>query len=271
MLGGAGDDVLSGGRPAETRQSIADASLDDSGGDTLLGGAGADTLDGGVGADRLNGGTGADDMIGGAGNDLYWADEAGDRTIEAAGGGTDAVRVTLTAWTLAPHVESLIYAGGSAFLGSGNDLANRIAGEDGADTLYGHAGNDLLRRGGGDDLFSGGAGSDVLEGGAGADVFRWILPAERGDRIRDFAAGSDRLEISANGFGGGLTAGAPGDGRFISNDSGLATAGHGQFVYEADAGRLWWDANGTGNGMRVLLVILADQPVVTASDIVLIA
>ena len=55
LLGGAGDDVLTGGFRA----------------DSLAGGAGDDTLDGGWGDDSLEGGAGIDRLIGGPGDDIF--------------------------------------------------------------------------------------------------------------------------------------------------------------------------------------------------------
>jgi Ca2+-binding RTX toxin-like protein len=121
--------------------------------DTLYGGVGSDTLNGGAGNDTLDGGTGADIMIGGAGNDTYVVDDAGDVVSEAANGGTDTVRTSLTAYTLGLNVENLTFTGAAAFTGTGNALNNVITGGDG------------------DDILDGGAGADTLIGGAGNDTY----------------------------------------------------------------------------------------------------
>lgn len=63
-----------------------------------------------VGNDRdniLDGVTGADRMIGGAGNDVYYVDNLGDRTVELADEGSDAVQANIS-HTLADNVENLI-------------------------------------------------------------------------------------------------------------------------------------------------------------------
>ena len=62
-------------------------------------------------------------------------------------------------------------------------------------------GADRALAGAGADTLDGGAGRDVLAGGAGADVFRFSAvgdsTVEAADRIRDFADGADRIDLSA--------------------------------------------------------------------------
>lgn len=138
------------------------------GADRLLGGSGNDTLLGGSGLDTLDGGLGADSMEGGAGDDSYVVDNAGDVTIELAGGGHDRVTASLN-WTLGAEIERLTLSGTGNLTGTGNALDNRLDGNAGANTLDGGAGNDSLNGGAGNDVLLGGAGTDVLAGEAGAD------------------------------------------------------------------------------------------------------
>ena len=177
------------------------------GNDILSGGAGNDILSGSDGADQLNGGTGADSMTGGTGDDTYVVDNAGDRTIEAAGAGTDSVTTILTAYLLEANVENLTYTGTGAFSGTGNALANMITGAAGNDILVGGAGNDQLAGAGGNDILRGGVGADRLTGGAGIDTFDYNAINEGLDTITDFTrgAGGDRLDIHdvLVGFGAG--------------------------------------------------------------------
>ncbi|WP_161596933.1 M10 family metallopeptidase [Rhizobium glycinendophyticum] len=141
------------------------------GNDTLRGGASDDFLIGASGNDILDGGTGADNMNGGAGNDIYYVDDLGDLIIEAARGGTDTVRTTLDAYVLSSWLENLEYLGTGDFVGTGNELANRITGASGNDTLSGGLGNDTLIGGLGDDILDGGTGNDAMSGGAGNDTY----------------------------------------------------------------------------------------------------
>lgn len=141
------------------------------GNDTLRGGGGNDILIGGAGNDTLDGGTGSDQMTGGAGNDIYYVDALADVITEANKAGTDLVRTTLSAVTLASFLENLEYLGAGNFTGTGNELANRITGGAANDTLSGGAGSDTLLGGLGNDTLDGGAGNDKMTGGVGNDTY----------------------------------------------------------------------------------------------------
>ena len=96
-------------------------------------------------------------MIGGAGNDTYNVSNVGDVITEAAGGGTDTVRTTLSSYTLDANVENLTFTGAAGnFAGTGNALVNTITGGTGNDTLDGGKNT---------------TGVDTLVGGAGNDTY----------------------------------------------------------------------------------------------------
>jgi Ca2+-binding RTX toxin-like protein len=97
-------------------------------------------------------------------------DEVGDSVFEAAGGGTDLVRSSLT-WTLGADVENLTLIGSGAIDGTGNALANVITGNSADNRLDGGSGNDTLNGGAGNDTLDGGPGNDQLLGGAGDDLY----------------------------------------------------------------------------------------------------
>ncbi|MYM67519.1 type I secretion C-terminal target domain-containing protein [Pseudoduganella sp. FT55W] len=151
----------------------------------LTGNAAANTLTGGAGNDTLDGMAGADKLIGGTGNDVYKVENSGDSVTELAGQGTDRVETTLFKYTLGANVENLLYTGTLAFAGTGNELANSIAGSSGSDTLSGLAGDDVLSGGAGNDSLLGGDGADQLDAGTGSDVV-------------DGGAGSDTLGLLGN-------------------------------------------------------------------------
>ncbi|MBY3331084.1 RTX toxin [Rhizobium laguerreae] len=148
---------------------------------TGTGNALANRITGGAGNDLLDGGTGNDTLIGGAGNDIYVVDTASDVVTELASAGTDEIRTSLAAYSIATliNVENLSYTGSANFTGTGNALANRITGGAGHDTLNGGAGADIMIGGAGDDTYIvDNAGDSVAENaGAGTDTVRTILAA----------------------------------------------------------------------------------------------
>ncbi|WP_232628224.1 FG-GAP-like repeat-containing protein [Methylobacterium sp. Leaf118] len=183
LIGGSGDDRLYGEAGIDTLQG-------GDGNDLLDGGAEADQLSGGSGNDRLDGGAGADLMDGGTGDDSYTVDNAGDRVIEAAEGGTDTVSAAV-GFTLGAGqaIEVLrAHAGATGLTLTGNERANRILGNAGADALNGMDGADRL---------DGGTGADRMEGGAGDDVFYVDHAGDRAIEAR--GAGSDTV-YAAVGF-----------------------------------------------------------------------
>ncbi|MGJ3626778.1 hypothetical protein AB5I41_07730 [Sphingomonas sp. MMS24-JH45] len=88
--------------------------------------------------DRLDGGAGNDTMSGGwARRHLMPLDSSGDMVVEAASAGIDTVETTAASYTLSSNVEKLTYTGSGTFAGTGNALANVIAGGNQADILDG--------------------------------------------------------------------------------------------------------------------------------------
>jgi Ca2+-binding RTX toxin-like protein len=161
LIGGAGDDILVGGE----------------GDDVLRGEEGKDTLDAGDGNDGLDGGVGADVMRGGKGDDTYVVEDDDDQVIEAADGGEDTVKTTLSEYMLDEFVENVAYTGAAAFVVQGNELANNITGGDLADWIDGGAGADVMQGGDGDDTYVVDNANDAVielsEGGI--DTIRTIL------------------------------------------------------------------------------------------------
>ncbi|MDQ4087215.1 MAG: M10 family metallopeptidase C-terminal domain-containing protein, partial [Pseudomonadota bacterium] len=158
LEGGTGDDRLVGGQGSDTASysgatgavtlNLAETSAQNTGGggvdrlssiENARGSRFADTLTGNAGANLLDGAGGADTMTGGAGDDTYVVDNGSDRVIEAAGGGNDTVRSSLTR-TLSDTLENLVLIGERAIDGTGNALANRLTGNSAANVLRGGAG-----------------------------------------------------------------------------------------------------------------------------------
>ncbi|RYG06778.1 MAG: calcium-binding protein, partial [Burkholderiales bacterium] len=129
--------------------------------------AGADNvLQGTFQYETLIGGPGSDTMSGGPGDDVYLVDRSGDLVLEAAGDGTDEVRVgfaTAGTYTLTANVENGIIADATDGVNLvGNALANILTGNAAGNVLEGAAGNDTLRGMGGTDVIDGGADADTV-------------------------------------------------------------------------------------------------------------
>ncbi|MEQ1900978.1 MAG: Ig-like domain-containing protein [Devosia sp.] len=226
----------------------------------LTGNSGKNTLTGGGGNDTLNGGSGTDRLVGGTGNDTYIIDAAGTKTVtESSGAGTDIVLSAFT-YTLATNVENLTLTGSGNIDGTGN-ASNNI--------LTGNSGNNTLNGGTGADALTGGLGLDLLTGGSGADRFVFNLPTDGLDRVTDFVSGSDKLQISASGFGHGLVAGQA-ISLLVVADVGLASVAgsNGYFIFDnagASAGSVYWDPTG-GDSSDAIAFVTLNALSISASD-----
>jgi Ca2+-binding RTX toxin-like protein len=257
---------------------------------SFFGTAGDDSVTGTAISDffRAAGG-GADTLMGGGGNDRYAFDQPGVTIVEADAGGSDCVYVSID-YTLADNVENLVQTGSAGIQAIGNALANTMVGNGGANDLQGLAGNDALAGGGGNDTIDGGAGSDKLNGndgddrlvggsgrdtlwgGNGADTFVLSNTVADADKIFDFAVGTDKLEISEALFGQDFGAGPGLDAAvFRNNTSGMAQDADDRFIYSNLNGALYFDADGSGAGARVLIASLYGSPDTLAATEFLLA
>ncbi len=231
------------------------------GDDSLLGGDGNDTLSGGHDDDLLDGGNGTDSLIGGAGNDTYVVNLGTDRISETTtlAGEIDSVISSLT-WTLGTNLEKLSLTGTGAINGTGNTLAN---------TITGNAGINLLTGGGGNDTLDGGAGNDNLSGNAGLDVFRFASPLGNSnvDRISDFNVVDDRLQLENSVFTKLTTTGVLSASNFRASTTGNAADSNDFVLYDTDSGQLFYDADGSGTGAKVLVATLITLPVLSSAEI----
>ena len=86
----------------------------------------------------------------------------------------------------------------------------------------------------------------------------------------DFQHGVDAFEFDAAGFDASLTAGMDlgAAQRFVAGNA--ANKAWGQFVYSTSANTLYWDADGTGAGVKMIIASFATPAGVTASDLHLI-
>ena len=280
LNGGAGNDTLDGGSGDDTLDG-------GSGNDILNGGAGNDTLEGSDGEDTLNGGAGNNTLIGGTDNDTYIVDSVNNIIVENTSEGFDIVKASVD-YSIDgfDNVEHLILTG-SAVTGTGNsldnyvdgnDLDNILNGQEGDDDIWGLKGNDILNGGtgndtltghSGDDTLIGGMGDDELIGSDGDDVFVFNNLNEGIDEITNFSVADDTIHVSAAGFGGGLTAGSTiSEDQILIGSSTQANNATQRFIYRANTGALYFDADGNETGFdAVRIATLSNEPTIGASDI----
>jgi Ca2+-binding RTX toxin-like protein len=210
-------------------------------------------------------------------------------------GGRDLVRSSVT-HTLAANVEDLLLLGSSALNGSGNALSNKLTGNtgantlaggagndslsggdgndgligmDGADTLGGGNGNDVLDGGTGNDSLVGGAGNDKLTGGTGLDIFRFssALSGSNIDTLLDFNIVDDRLQLENSVFLKLTATGVLSSSFFRASSTGNAADSNDHVLYETDTGKLFYDVDGNGAGVKVWVATLQTMPALTSADI----
>jgi cysteinyl-tRNA synthetase, unknown class len=166
--------------------------------------------------------------------------------------------------------------------GAGNDIVygewgrDYIDGGDGNDILWGNDNNDTLLGGAGDDRLVGDRGNDQLTGGAGQDIFVYenFVPRTLGrDEITDFEVGVDRIELHLNIF----SRLSPGqtlkpEEFAIVNSRQAAASSSALVVYDATAGNLFYNSNGSdrGFGEGANIANLSNRPNLTAADFILV-
>jgi Ca2+-binding RTX toxin-like protein len=241
-----------------TGNSLDNRIIGNEGDNILRGGAGNDTLgDGGGGNDRLYGGAGDDHLTGGSFDTDY-------QVYMDGGDGND-----------------VLYSSGSGTLvgGNGNDSLSVTYG-----TLHGGNGNDILNNdegdtygGDGDDILStylgsliGGNGNDTLTSDGGPYVgFVFNYLAEGVDTLVNFYPDGypddgDTIEVSASGFGGGLTPGMLAPEQFVIG-SAATTSSH-RFIYNSADGALFFDEDGLGATGQVQFAKLSTGLPMTNND-----
>jgi Ca2+-binding RTX toxin-like protein len=241
LLAGAGNDKIYGGIGN-------DALYGSTGNDLLYAGTGDNTLDGGEGNDVLyTSTTGIDTLTGGTGDDVYEIHNSLDQIVEIAGEGTDAVWTDVS-YTLADNIETMYLVG--SVNGTGNAGDNTIVGY-----------------GAGDNFITGGAGNDTLFGGDGNDTFvfdsaSFLAQVISGvDTIGDFTATQDKIQLSKAAFSALNTLGTTmtdynpsnltGDFSLVTNatEQSAAELTTAKIIYNSQTGGLFYNANGTANGL----------------------
>ncbi|WP_020469750.1 tandem-95 repeat protein [Zavarzinella formosa] len=150
----------------------------------LIGGTGNDVLTGGCGADTIYGDNpvgvseGDDVISAGAGNDRVFVGDGTNRVDAGAGNDTVTAGNGINAIYAGAGNDSVTGGAGRTFVdgGAGNDFisvlggTNHLLGGDGNDVILGGSGADSIKGGNGNDLLAGGLGADLIEGDAGNDI-----------------------------------------------------------------------------------------------------
>jgi Ca2+-binding RTX toxin-like protein len=212
-----------------------------SGNNTLNGGAGDDTLlaEYSTGNNLLSGGDGNDSLYlspsspdtapsylvtqtvdGGKGDDLLSIDYT-----NATGGISSTFNATTNVGSITAGTYGVSYK---------NIERLNISGTAYDDNIVGSNGNDIL---------TGGYANDSLYGGSGIDTFAFNSFNEGVDRLYDFNATNERIQVSAYYFGGGLSIGSLKANQFRIGTS--ATTSTQRFIYNSSTGALFFDQDGS--------------------------
>ena len=142
---------------------------------------------------------------------------------------------------------------------TGDDVIFAVGG---ADIVLAGSGNDSVFGQAGADQIHGGLGNDTLYGAAGNDQFFFntvLNTATNVDRLMDFNASTnastadqiilDDTIFAALGSGGQRSLAA---GSFVANSGGNAADANDYFLFDTVSGSLYYDADGSGAGVKVL-------------------
>ncbi|RCJ16672.1 hypothetical protein A6S26_32870 [Nostoc sp. ATCC 43529] len=208
-----------------------------SGKNTLNGGAGDDTLSAGgsKGDNLLSGGDGNDSLsIYGYYEYTPYDNPYSPRDLSNTYDSRSSGKNTLSGGA----GNDTLSAGGSI----GNNLLDGGYGND-ILTASNATGKNTLKGGNGNDTLSGGKGNDSLIGGSGIDRFVFNSLNEGVDKIYDFNTANEVIQVSAAGFGGGLSAGVLSASQLRIGVSANTNAQ--RFIYNSATGALFFDKDGS--------------------------
>ncbi|KRB29144.1 MULTISPECIES: calcium-binding protein [Mesorhizobium] len=205
------------------------------------------------GADVMHGTTGADTMAGRGYNDTYYVDNVGDKVVEVKGGGNDTVLASvsyaLSAGSEIEHLATTSRSGTTAINLTGNEFSQ---------TIEGNAGNNVINGGGGRDVLTGHGGKDVF-------VFNSALKAGNVDKITDFNAYQDKIQLDHSIFSG-LQKGALPTSAFFAGAGAHDSNDH--IIYNSLTGALSFDSDGTGRAHQIQFATLSPHLSLTASSFI---
>ena len=278
-----------------------------SGDDLLRGGTGNDTLMGCVGNDTLIGSAGNDSLVGSVGNDNLNVNYSQGNSLLSGGDGNDSLlasgdynkfRGEISFGNPISGNNTLNGGAGKDILNAnystGNNILNGDAGDDrlnidystGNNLLSGGTGNDYLSVSGLNDTSFGyderfyGSGSNTLNGGTGDDslsfygrfgiaTFAFNSFNEGVDRFDGFNTTNELIQVSADGFGGGLSSGSLKASQFTLGTS--ATTNTQRFIYNSATGGLFFDQDGSASGFtQVQFAQLSGGVALTESSLVVV-
>ncbi|MEH1889913.1 MAG: calcium-binding protein [Nostoc sp.] len=196
--------------------------------DNIVGTNGNDTIDGSLsGNDMIDGGKG-DDLL----SINYGYYDYGNYTK----GITSTFNTTTNSGSITDGTNRVIYKNIERLNIIGTNFDDLIVGSNGNDTLDGSDGNDIL---------IGGKGNDSLIGGSGTDTFAFNSFNQGIDRLDDFKATNELIQVTADGFGGGLSIGSLKTSQFTLGAS--ATTSTQRFIYNNITGALFFDQDGSAS------------------------
>ncbi|MER8962982.1 calcium-binding protein [Mesorhizobium sp. M0701] len=258
-MGGGTDKVLSAVSYAlsagSSIQFLATANASGTTAINLTGNEFAQTIQGNAGANVINGRGGADTMAGYGGNDTYNVDNAGDKVIEAVGGGTDkvlsAVSYALSAGSSIQFLATTNPSGTSAINLTGNAFAQTVQGNSGANIINGGGGADILTGNGGNDAF----------------VFNSALGAGNIDKVTDFNKLQDKIQLDDAVFAGLKLGGLSSD-AFFAGTAAHDSSDH--VIYNSSTGALSFDSDGIGGAAQIQFATLSPGLSLTAGSFLVI-
>ncbi|MEH2234255.1 MAG: calcium-binding protein [Nostoc sp.] len=176
-----------------------------------------------------------------SGNDIIDGGNGDDLLIVHDNEGSDAITTTFNTTTntgsITAGINQVSYKNIERLDIIGTQYDDLIVGGNGNDTLDGNAGNDTLVGGNGNDSLYGGSG--------GTDTFAFNSFNEGIDGIYDFNTTNELIQVSAAGFGGGLSPGSLSANQFTIGVS--ATTSTQRFIYSDVTGALFFDQDGSAN------------------------
>lgn len=257
--GDNGNDVLTGTSGNDILSGLG-------GNDVLKGLNGIDTLLGGDGNDTLDGGKGDDEMLGGKGNDLFLPGGAGSGADAMDGGaGIDTVSYANFSTSVGIYLipSFVVDAGYEDSLGDTFRSIENFIGSEASDFI-----NLEFYTAGAPGLISGGAGDDslagaghIMRGDGGNDGILcdqnddtvetvWLQFNKGADNIYNFTENMDVIRVRARDFGFGALINSN---ELFNRTDTIATGSRPQFIFRTDLDDLYFDRDGTGPDLAVVI------------------